>query len=293
MAKRFAPEMDLRQRRMLQNVDEYGCHVAFIREFEGLAPFAYSVGLYHNFRHPEIFISGLPIEQMTRAVNGLAEKIRGGKMYDAGFDYPEVLGGAACRFHLVQSHWQMLFLDVARWFYDADDFPVLQCFWPDERQNYPWSVFFSADGRAPQPWLFREDARDARVDGFVRARYGDEGADEVLKIFDDKSAAPTLTSSCSRHHYDPRDWPFDRPGKIRAFSQPGVRGGRVLAAFHESDGSWFFMSRREEDKRVEVCLGCLAGDDLSFGDIADLPRGWSVRRRNPAEPWERRPMALE
>ena len=291
MAKQLGPDMDLRKRRVLQNIEEHGCHIAYIREYDGLPAFAYSVGLYHNFHHPEIFVAGLSVETMTQAINALARKIRGGKMYDAGFDAAEALEGVDCRFHLMQTHWQMLFLDVARWFYESDDFPVLQCLWSDERRNFPWSALYR--GAAAQPWLFREDARDARVDGFVRARYGDDGADEVLKVFDERSSVATATSSCSRHRYDPRDWPFERPARIRAFSQPGVRGGRILAAFHETDGSWFFLTRRDDDERIEVCLGCLADDDLALADIADLPRGWSARRRNPAEPWERRPLPLK
>src|SRR5438045_2496639 len=142
MAKQIGPDMDARKRRVLRNVDEHGCHIAFIRELDGLPAFAYSVGLYHNFHHPEIFISGLPVEAMTQALNRLAEKIRAGKMYDAGCDFPGVLEGVDCRFHLVHSHWQMLFLDVAGWFYEAEDFPVLQCVWSDRQRNYPWSALY-------------------------------------------------------------------------------------------------------------------------------------------------------
>ncbi|HTM08820.1 MAG TPA: DUF4262 domain-containing protein [Verrucomicrobiae bacterium] len=293
MAKQPGPDMDSRKRRVLENVDEHGCHIAFIREFDGLPPFAYSVGLYHNFHHPEIFIAGLPIDTMTQAISGLAEKVRAGKMYDAGFDYPELVAGAACRFHLVQTHWQLLFMDVALWFYEAPDFPVLQCLWSDAQENYPWSAVFRGGAPWAQPWLFRDDARDARVDDFVRTRYGDDGADEILKVFDEKSAAPTMTSACSRHHYDPRDWPFERPARIRAFAQEERRYGKVLAAFHEADGSWLFMSEPGADhKRVEVCLGCLAAQDLSLGDIADLPRGWSARRRDDTAAWVRKPQPL-
>ena len=293
MARQPGPDLDPRKRRVLENVDEHGCHIAFIREFDGLPPFAYSVGLYHNFRHPEIIISGLPIDVMTRALNDLAENIRAGKMYDAGFDYPELVAGAACRFHLVHTHWEMLFMDVAGWFYETHDFPVLQCLWSDKQRNYPWSALYRDEGPWAQPWLFRDDARDARVEAFVRARYGDDGADEVLEIFDQKFAAPTMTSACSRHYLDPRDWPFERPARIRAFAQEGRRYGKVLAAFHEADGSWLFMSEPGEDhKRVEVCLGCLAAQDLALGEIADLPHGWSARRRSDAGDWERKPQGL-
>jgi hypothetical protein len=291
MAKQPERGMTERKRRVLENINEHGCHIAFVREFEGLPPFAYSVGLYHNFHHPEIFISGLPVDLLTRTLSAMAEKVRAGKMYDAGFDYPELVAGAACRFHLMQNHWQLLFMDVGLWFYESHDFPVLQCVWSDRAQNFPWSALFR--GEPAQPWLFRDDARDARVDTFVRARFGDNGADEVLDIFDQKSVAPTMTSACTRHHFDPRDWPFERPAKIRAFAQAQRRYGKVLAAFHETDGSWVFISEPAADyHRVEICLGCLAAQDLSLSDIADLPRGWSARRRSNSAAWQRRPLAI-
>jgi hypothetical protein len=103
-----------------------------------------------------------------------------------------------------------------------------------------------------------------------------------------------MTSACSRHRYDPRDWPFERPSKVRAFAQSRWRYGKVFAAFHESDGSWFFMSRvdAEGDERVEVCLGCLAAGDLSLSAIADLPRGWAALRSPAVEAWQRKPLSL-
>src|SRR5262249_36214154 len=93
MSKILTLDLNDRERRVLRNVEDHGCHIAFIRENAGLPGFAYSIGLYHNFRHPEIILFGLEIEVMTRTINQLAQQIRTGKMYDAGFDYPEVLDG--------------------------------------------------------------------------------------------------------------------------------------------------------------------------------------------------------
>jgi hypothetical protein len=291
MSKQLSIDLDSRERRIVQNVEDYGCHVAFIRENAGLPGFAYSIGLYHNFRHPEIILFGLETEVMTRTINQLTQQIRSGKMYDAGFDYPEVLDGLECRFHYVQNHWQLLFASIARWFYEADDVPFLQCVWPDQRKKYPWSAYYRPDRLPEQPWLFREDARDAGVEGFIQSSYGDEGIDSVLKIFDERAAKQTITSACAKHRYDRLTWPFERPSRMRVFSHTDLQPEKILAVFHEDDGSWFVMSRPQGDDEAatERCLGCLAAADPSLAEIADLPRGWAARRPSPSDAWRRRP----
>ena len=51
----------------------------------------------------------------------------------------------------------------ARWFYEGDDFPVVQCIWPDKQQNYPWQSKFKAKWAWSQPFLFHGDPVSARA----------------------------------------------------------------------------------------------------------------------------------
>jgi hypothetical protein len=110
----------------------------YVHETDGLPGWSYSIGLYDSFRHPEIIIFGLPSDVMNRAINILAETIRSGKMYEAGFEYQEPFDGIKCVFHLVDKSWYPIFAGRAIRFYEGQDFPLLQCIWPDREKNYPW-----------------------------------------------------------------------------------------------------------------------------------------------------------
>ena len=45
------------------------------------------------------------------------------------------------------------YLGYARWFYRGDDFPALQCVWPDSGHRYPWHPDAGADFVRRQPVL--------------------------------------------------------------------------------------------------------------------------------------------
>ncbi len=46
------PEQDKQQ--ILQNIEQYGCHLVLIEADNYLPAFVYSIGLYQKFGHPEI-----------------------------------------------------------------------------------------------------------------------------------------------------------------------------------------------------------------------------------------------
>ena len=56
------PGLDDNDRKLLQDVAEVGWHVVLIAEEAGTPGWAFSVGLYHTFRHPEVVVFGLPLE---------------------------------------------------------------------------------------------------------------------------------------------------------------------------------------------------------------------------------------
>ena len=48
------------ERRILDNVDQYGCHVALF-EATYLPSFSYTIGLFSSYQHPEIIVFGLSL----------------------------------------------------------------------------------------------------------------------------------------------------------------------------------------------------------------------------------------
>jgi hypothetical protein len=135
--KRLPTPRDDSDRRLLADVASQGCHVIKVPRSERTPAFAHSIGLYHKFRHPEILVVGLDLLLMHRLINDMRDLIREGTHFAAGSRSSEVLTGLDCEFRAVaKSHYADLF-GYARWFYHGDDFPALQCIWPDPEGHFP------------------------------------------------------------------------------------------------------------------------------------------------------------
>lgn len=61
-------------------------HIAADGEGTG---YAFSIGLWHSHRHPELVVFGFPPENGQAWLNDLAERIAGGARFEAGTEVPE------------------------------------------------------------------------------------------------------------------------------------------------------------------------------------------------------------
>src|ERR1044071_6691699 len=102
------PEDDV-ERRVLHDVTSSGCHVIKVMEDDSGPGFAYSVGLFHNFDHPEILIVGLDLAMMHGIINHLMADIRNGTRFQIGSRVAGILEGFDCEFREVAvSHYREL-----------------------------------------------------------------------------------------------------------------------------------------------------------------------------------------
>ena len=144
------PEDDV-ERRILNDVTTSGCHVIKVMEDDSGPGFAYSVGLFHNFDHPEILIVGLDLDLMHRIINNLRDDIQNGTRLHPTRRVAGILERFDCEFRDVAvSHYREL-LGCAIWFYRGTDFPALQCVWPDMNGHFPWETNFNAKLKNRQP----------------------------------------------------------------------------------------------------------------------------------------------
>ncbi|HTX76176.1 MAG TPA: DUF4262 domain-containing protein [Terracidiphilus sp.] len=125
------------------------------REQDKGPDFAYSIGLFHSFGHPEIILFGLPIDVCMRAVNVIGIDIRNGMRYQPLAVYGRILSAPhSCCFREVDRKHYHEHVGYALWFYETDPFPMLQCFWSDEYGRFPWDPDCSTYARDSQPLLF-------------------------------------------------------------------------------------------------------------------------------------------
>jgi hypothetical protein len=144
------------ERRVIEDVQEYGWHIVAIEDDDEGPGFAYSIGLYHTLKKPEIVIFGLKTTDMMNIINVVGEEMRKGKEFEDWMEYDQILDGYHCIFRAVDREFYQEYFGYARWFHEGSDFPVLQCVRPDRGGHYPWHSEFPAAHRARQPVLARQ-----------------------------------------------------------------------------------------------------------------------------------------
>jgi hypothetical protein len=98
------------------------------------------IGLHYSFNHPEVIILGLPIDASMEIVNVMGKQIEAGVRYEADREYADILQDP---FRSTLKPFERAayrdFVGYALWFYENDEFPLLQCFWPDKQHRLPWN----------------------------------------------------------------------------------------------------------------------------------------------------------
>jgi hypothetical protein len=117
--------------------------------------YAYSIGFFHSLGHPEVILFGLPLDTCMRAVNVIGIDTQSGKRFEPNRVYAGILQRPhrVCFKEIDRKHFRN-YIGYALWFYEADPFPLFQCFWSDERGRFPWDQGCSSYCRESQPALF-------------------------------------------------------------------------------------------------------------------------------------------
>jgi len=146
-----------------------GWYVIKVLDTPETPAWAYSVGLFKTFRHPEIIVFGLDVDLMHFMINTIGEGVQLGKSFEVDERYAELIESYDCTLKPVKAKWYPAFLGFASWFYDGDDYPVRQCFWPDFDSRYPWDSQFDQTLVWAQPLLFHEDPITAQVSSLIES----------------------------------------------------------------------------------------------------------------------------
>jgi hypothetical protein len=233
------------KKKLEADIAKYGWHVLKVFSDTGDAPpFAYTVGLYESFDHPEVIIFGLnnDLDFMHRILNGIGARVKKGESFSHGDQKKKILDGYVCPFANFPASAYDEHLGQAIGFYDAK-FPCVQCIWPDPRKKLPWDV------RVMPPILERQPV-------FVRPNA--------------KRQNPL--------------WPFAEPHSRHVLTTIQVVTGKEpvrTAARFEDDGMWQFICDTTNDAEdlVIATLGWVIDRDPSLSKLADLRPGWQATRK--------------
>jgi hypothetical protein len=147
------PGLSEHDRDVLQKRQDHGWFVTTIAEDETGPSFAYSFGLYEEFKHPELIVFGIHPAIMHQLINNAGELIKSGNRYRDGDVVPGLLEGFTCALRSVNPQRYLETCAWAVWFYEHASFPVLQMFWPDKGGRFPWDAGFTESLRGRQPDL--------------------------------------------------------------------------------------------------------------------------------------------
>ncbi len=138
---------DQGEQKAIDDIREYGLHIISVAEDEAGPGFAYSIGLFENYAHPEVIIIGLRQSLAHTLLNNMASDIKAGKTFTAGDFHEGVLDDFLCYFGEVPRKHFHDYVGWARWFYEGDNFPLLQCVYPTVAGKFPWEKDFPEDAR--------------------------------------------------------------------------------------------------------------------------------------------------
>jgi hypothetical protein len=143
------------ERKVLDDVDEYGVHVVHVPA-EGDGPgFSFTVGLWHSFEQPEVIVFGLEDELAADLLNAIADEASEDRKYLDGTRHDDVLVGYPVRFVAVPRERYRDFLGLAIWAHESDAFPCVQLVYPDKQGRWPWDTGVREGFAAAQPVLGR------------------------------------------------------------------------------------------------------------------------------------------
>lgn len=139
--------------RIIRNVREHGCHILEIPDAD--PPFAFSIGLFLNYGHPEVIIFGLESADFGAVINDIRDRAAAGRGFAAGDVCDDILEDGQVAFAEVPLLLYDQYLGTAIWFYYKcrRPFPCLQIVWPDREGRFPWQTGYDIRLKPYQPLL--------------------------------------------------------------------------------------------------------------------------------------------
>lgn len=146
---------DPHDKKVISDVDEHFVHIICVSAGAGPEEpaFAYTVGLWHQARHPELVMSGQKPELMHRSLNAAAEWVRAGRRLTPGMSLEGLIGGFPVAVEEMTRQAADETVRQSSWFHRG---PVdaVQLVWTDLQGVWPWQpgVHELTHERQPQSW---------------------------------------------------------------------------------------------------------------------------------------------
>jgi len=145
--------MDDGEKKCLDDIEKYGCHILHILAEGDLPPFSYSVGIEKSAGQPEVIIVGLRNELAHSMINEYCERVRAGERFQPGQRVSGFLEGFDCEVRQVDPRPYREYVGWDLWLYKGESFRLVQLVYPSTSGYWPWDEGSSDDFRRFQPIL--------------------------------------------------------------------------------------------------------------------------------------------
>ena len=138
-----------------RHIEKYGWSVIMIEATDYLPSFAYSIGLWEKFNHPEIISFGLSLKTLHAIINDAGRLVKSGLIIETRRDYDDFFENGKSQFISIIPNYVTNYFGYAIDFYNTRDFPALQLTWTDRTNKFPWEPDFEEEFKYRQPLLDR------------------------------------------------------------------------------------------------------------------------------------------
>ena len=257
------PLEDEHERKILHDVQEHYVHIIWVPagEADDEPMFAYTVGLWHQDRHPELLMSGQKPELMHRALNAAVDWLRAGHRLTPGMAVEGVIGGFPTAVEALTPQAVDETATYSSWFHRRR-MDAVQLVWTDLDGIWPWQpgVHELTRERQPESWRIPSSRTGALATdpAWVMPAPADKLVFSCLHVAEEGAVVSLVTRE--RDEKRGEDW-------------------QVLCDAEHGDLS-------VEDIRL-VHLSHLVRAAPSLRDLHDLNLDECADRRHPWEPWQR------
>ena len=137
------------------DVEKFGWSVILVYGTDYLPSFAYTIGLWKTYNHPEVIAFGLNAETMHIILNDIGGLVKAGQTIQINKNYPELFEEAKAEFIVVDQRNLNNYFGTAIDFYNTENFPALELIWTDRNDKFPWESDFEEEFVFKQPLLDR------------------------------------------------------------------------------------------------------------------------------------------
>jgi len=183
--------------KLLQDIAGIGWHVIMVEATDYLPGFAYTIGLWKNYNHPELISFGLSVKTLHSILNIGGDLAKSRQQIKAGNIYEDFFENSRTQILNVDKRNIADYFGYAIWFYEQKEFPALQLVWADRNNKFPWESNFEIEFENKQPLLDRNadykfrEAKNVAV--FTTRQYLELGRPIIHVVHDFDGAWQFLT----------------------------------------------------------------------------------------------------